>query len=74
MNLIPSDSSMIESYAHDPKTSTLRLKFRNGDGGTHDYANFSAEQYSDFRSGSHGKFFHAHLKGNLKHPSRKVDS
>lgn len=72
MTLIPSDSSMIEAYAHDPKTNTLRLKFRNGDGGTHDYANFTAEQFAEFRSGSHGKFFHAHLKKSGRHPSTKI--
>lgn len=73
MQMIPSDSSMIEAHGYDPKSQTLRLKFRNGSRETHDYSGIGPELYATFRSGSHGQFFHQHLKKNEKHPSRKVE-
>lgn len=74
MKMQPCDSALIAAHGHDPETNTLRLKFKNGSQETHDYANFTAEHYVDMTgSGSIGKWFHANLRKNDKHPSRKVE-
>lgn len=43
MEMKPVTSRAIASIGHDPKSGTLRVKFRNG--GTYDYAGVSSEAH-----------------------------
>lgn len=70
------ESSQIHSIGHDPKTNTLAILFKGvgGPGNLYHYPNFTAEQFKAFQGcKSHGKFFHANIKGKKEHPHTKID-
>jgi hypothetical protein len=62
--MIPSQSSNIESFGHDAATGTLQVKFRNG--GVYSYAGVTAEIFEQMKaSPSHGKFLAQKIKGKF---------
>jgi hypothetical protein len=67
MDWTESQSSNIHSYAYDPATNRLHVRFRNGSRGHYD--NVTSTMHQEFHTAkSHGKFLHGRLKGNDKHP------
>lgn len=66
------DSSLLKGHGYDPTSQTLRLVFHNGTQG--DHGNVSQQQYEDFLAApSAGKWYHANLRGNERHPWSKLD-
>lgn len=60
MQMIPVSSSDISSIGHEG--STLHIRFNSG--GLYAYYNVPASTYNSLMSaGSHGKYFHANIKG-----------
>ena len=60
MNMIPVSSSDIASIGYDG--STLHIRFHSG--GLYAYYNVPASIYNGLMSaGSHGRYFHAHIRG-----------
>lgn len=71
MQWTDSKSSNVHSYAHDPATNRLHVRFRNGSVGH--YENVSLDMHQEFhKAESHGKFLHARLKSNDKRPWTKA--
>jgi hypothetical protein len=70
------ESKQIHAIGHNPKTNTLRIQFRakSGPGSVYDYANFTAEQFAEFKAAeSIGTYFGQHIKNETeKHPFTKV--
>ena len=55
-------SSMIASIGYDNATATLEIEFK-GAGGVWQYYDFPESSYHEMMSTSHGKYFHANVKG-----------
>ncbi len=56
-------SSMIRSIGYDAATSVLEIEFNNG--AVWQYSNFTEGTWYEFESAeSHGKYFHANIKGS----------
>jgi len=74
--LTPIDSSQIHAIGHHPESNTLRIQFKNKDGGAgsiYDYANFTAEHHQAFMAAeSKGSHFGKHIKKNEKHPFERI--
>jgi hypothetical protein len=63
------DSSMAASVGYDKKARTLEIEFRsNGD--VWQYLDVPENKYLEMISGSIGKYFQAHIKGQF--PERQV--
>lgn len=61
MNHVSVSSSTIESVAHDPESSTMEVKFKNGT--TYHYHGVPADLHEDMlQSSSVGKFLNEHIK------------
>lgn len=68
-------SSQINAIGYDPITSRLRIQFKSkaGPGPVYEYPDVTPEQHQALISApSIGKYFGEHIKGNAKHPHRKV--
>lgn len=58
------ESTMIRSIGYDSETSTLEIEFKNGV--VWQYYDFSESSWHEFDGAeSHGKFFHANIKGQF---------
>ena len=69
MNRTPVASSDLKSVGYDPKTKTLEIAFNSG--GIYQYSNVPEMEYRSLMSaGSHGKYFHRHIKGSYSY--RKI--
>lgn len=55
------DSSMATSVGYDPVTSILEIEFRSGE--VWQYHNVPENVYFEMLSGSIGRYFQAHIKG-----------
>lgn len=56
------ESSQIEAIAYYEPHMKLFIKFKNG--AIYEYLNVTIDDYQSFqRAESHGKFFHAYIKG-----------
>lgn len=65
-----SSSSNIRAFEYDPAASKLTIEFRNG--GRYEYAGVTGEHHEALqRATSHGKHFHAHIKGS--HAATKLN-
>lgn len=61
-------SSTIQDFEYHPETKSLDITFKSGD--TYTYSDVPPERYLDLCSAeSHGKAFHASIKGQF--PTRK---
>lgn len=59
-------SSNIASIGYDESAQTLEIEFR--DGGIYQYYDVPKEVYEEFiNAGSHGKYFHAHIRDEYPH-------
>jgi len=70
------ESSQIHAIGHDQETNTLAIQFksRGGPGSVYHYANFTAEQFLEFKEAeSLGTYFGAKIKtATDAHPFVKV--
>lgn len=65
MNRKDISSSMIRSIGYDVDTSTLEIEFNSGS--VWQYFDFSESDWYQFDGAdSHGKYFHASIKGNFR--------
>jgi hypothetical protein len=65
----PVSSSNLRSVGYDPETSTLEIEFHNG--GTYQYFGVPTSAYRSLMgAGSHGGYFHSHIKD--VYPDAKV--
>ena len=65
----PVSSSNIAAIGYDQKTQTLEIDFNNGS--TYQYYGVTNNVHDGFLSaGSHGKYFHAYIKG--RYPESKI--
>lgn len=62
------DSSMATSVGYDPVNSILEIEFRSGE--VWQYHNLPENVYFEMISGSIGKYFQAHIKG--QYPESRV--
>lgn len=63
VNMMPVESSNIDSIGHNPDTKTIFIKFRTGS--TYAYSPFTEEGFVDFYNAtSHGKYFYYHIRTN----------
>jgi hypothetical protein len=73
MERTPVKSSQIVSVGHDPEKDILEIEFRGG--GVYQYPNFPAEKHAEMMaSDSVGKYFHANIRSNPKHPHMKLEA
>ena len=64
MNRRNIESSMMRSIGYDSNTSTLEIEFNTG--AVWQYYDFPEATWYEFDgAGSHGKFFHANIKGQF---------
>jgi len=62
MNRQPVSSSNLGSVGYDSSTNTLEIEFKNG--GVYQYYGVPPTVYQGLMNAtSHGKYFHAHIKG-----------
>jgi hypothetical protein len=62
MNRQPVSSSNLRSVGYDESTNTLEIKFNSG--GIYQYYNVPSTVYQELMNApSHGRYFHAHIKG-----------
>lgn len=70
------ESSKVHALGHDPETNTLAVQFKpRGEkpGAVYHYANFTAEQFEEFRkSESLGKHFGERIQYAKEHPYTKI--
>ena len=65
MQHTPVESSHIVSYAYDPLTQTMELKFKNGS--TYQYRGVTQEHYQGFvDSDSKGDYHHQNIKNTYE--------
>ncbi len=57
----PVDSSNLRSVGYDEATQTLEIEFHNG--GIYQYYAVPSVYQALMSAPSHGKYFHAHIKG-----------
>lgn len=74
--MIEVESSQIHAIGHDPESNTLAIQFKSkaGPGSVYHYANFTAEQFTAFKTAdSIGAHFGQHIKPAVEaHPFTKV--
>lgn len=69
MDRIPVTSSNIQSIGFDASNETLEIEFISGS--TYQYYGVPEHVYEEMMSASsHGKYFHAHIKG--RYPESKM--
>lgn len=70
--MIAVESETIAKIGYDINTSTLRIEFVSG--GTYDYSKVDADTAASLIfARSHGKYFHARIRGKDCFPFRKVE-
>jgi len=70
MNRISVSSSNISSIGYDPVSQTLEIEFN--DGSVYQYDSVPSGEYDGImHAGSHGQYFHQHIKD--VYPYRKVN-
>jgi hypothetical protein len=66
MDRKPVNSSMINSIGYDSSSGTLEIEFKNG-GAIWQYYDFPEHMWNEFEySESHGKYWHANIKGQYR--------
>lgn len=74
--LEPVTSNQLAAIGHDPETNTIAIQFKSkkGPGSVYHYANFTAEQFAEFKAAeSLGTYFGAKIKtATDAHPFVKV--
>lgn len=66
------ESSSIAGIAHEPETSTLRVKFQSGE--VYHYDGVSADQFDAFvNAKSIGRHFHGEIRGKFPHTRQQTE-